>query len=186
MDQRPMIKRKKRAAAEVNASSMADIAFLLLIFFIITSNVVNDSGTRLILPIKQEPQPVKTEEQNVCSIIMNSKDQFLVNGDEMNLDEIPTYVVKFVTNRGRDPKMSDSPDKAVVVLKTSRGSSYNNYVSVINKVQQVYFEQWAQLGGVGVEELLSWDVDQDPELSQKLDDLRAQFPYNFIIAEQEL
>ena len=66
-----MIKKKNRAASEVNASSMADIAFLLLIFFIITTNAVQSSGVQMILPILQEPQEVEIVDKNVCMILMH-------------------------------------------------------------------------------------------------------------------
>ena len=180
-----MIKRKKRGGAEVNASSMADIAFLLLIFFIITSNVVNDRGTRLTLPIIQEPQEVERLKQNVCLIVMNNQNQLLVNDTEMKVEEVPEFIRKFVTNNGRDPRFSTSPKDAVIVFKSARGSSYEQHLKLISKVQGVYFELWAQEAGVSVEDLISWDVDTNENLSKKLDDLRAVIPYNFVIAEQK-
>lgn len=180
-----MIKRKNRGSAEVNASSMADIAFLLLIFFIITSNVVNDRGTRLVLPIIQEPVPVERLKENVCVIVMNDQNELLVNDQRMDVEDLPAYVRKHILNNGKDPSLSKSPKDAVVVFKTARGSKYPAYLKLINRVQMVYFDLWAESAGVSTKAILDWDVDTNTDLSERLDKLREVVPYNFVIAEQK-
>lgn len=162
---------------------MADIAFLLLIFFIITSNVVNDRGTKLTLPIIQEPKEVQRERRNVCMIIMNNQSELLVNDKPMKSEDLPVFVKKFILNNGVDPSMSASPADAIIVFKTVRSVKYPENLKLINSVQSVYFDVWAEIAGVSSNEILGWDVDTDKNLSEKLDKLRELVPYNFVISE---
>lgn len=164
---------------------MADIAFLLLIFFIITSNVINDKGVILKLPIIQDPQEVESLEENVCMIIMNNDNDLLVRGERKEMEDVTSFVKKFIMNNGKDPRMSRSPKDAVVIFKPSRGAKYEQYVRLINRVQQAYFEIWSTNAGVTTEDLMSWDVDNEESLSRSLDKLREQVPYNFVVAETE-
>ena len=162
---------------------MADIAFLLLIFFIITSNVVNDRGTKLTLPIIQEPKEVQRERRNVCLIIMNNQNELLVNDKPMKADALPSYIKKFILNKGVDPSMSASPEDAIVVFKTVRNVKYPQNLKLINSIQGVYFDIWAETAGISTAQILEWDVDSDKILSEKLDKLREIVPYNFVISE---
>ena len=169
----------------MNASSMADIAFLLLIFFIITSNVINDKAVMLKLPIIQAPQEVKSLEENVCTIVMNNENELLVRGEKKEMNEVTDFVKKFILNNGRDPKMSRSSKDAVVVFKPSRGGKNGSYIKLINQVQLAYFDIWAVNANVTTETLMSWDVEEQESLSKALDKLREVVPYNFVVAETE-
>lgn len=178
-----MIKKKNRAASEVNASSMADIAFLLLIFFIITTNAVQSSGVQMILPILQEPQEVEIVDKNVCMILMSPSNKLLVEKQEMDVSKVRAFVKTFILNGGRNPEMSESPEEALVVLRMSRGANYESYIKVLNEIQQAYFELWADKAGVSTKELISWDVEKDTQLSERLDALRDVIPYNFSVSK---
>lgn len=178
-----MIKKKDRAAGEVNASSMADIAFLLLIFFIITSSIVNDTGVKMTLPILQEPVPVETDQRDVCMVIMNSDGNLLVEDEPLEVNRLKPFVKTFIMNKGQNPIWSTSPKKALIVLKQSRGANYKDYLKVTNQIQQAYFELWSGLVGVSAETLVSWDVENNEGLSRQLDKLRDQIPYNFSVAQ---
>ena len=178
-----MIKKKDRAASEVNASSMADIAFLLLIFFIITTNVAQKTGVKLILPIKQEDVQVDFLDRNVCTIYMNSNNDLLVEKKEMKLEEVTEFVKEFITNNGVDIRYSVSPQDAIVLFKYSRGAKYDAYLALINQVQQAYFEIWAEKQGVPVSEFISWDLDNDKAKSEQMDKLREIIPYNFSVSQ---
>jgi len=180
-----LIKKKDRSANEVNASSMADIAFLLLIFFIITTNAAKNSGTQMILPILQEPVITEIPKRNVCMILMNSSNKLLVEKKEMDVSKLKDFVKRFTLNNGRNPEMSDSPKKSIIVLKVSRGAQYDKYMKVINQVQQGYFEMWADKAGVSASELISWDLDKDVQLSKNMDKLRGIIPYNFSVSKIE-
>lgn len=135
--------RKSRALPEINAGSMADIAFLLLIFFLVTTTMDSDSGITIKLPpweenLEQEPPPIKA--RNVLEVLVNSNNQLLVEGDVIRINQLRDKTKKFITNEGLDPNMSVSPEKAVISLKNDRGTSYVTYISVQNELKAAYRE----------------------------------------------
>ena len=181
-----MIKKKNRAAAEVNASSMADIAFLLLIFFIITSSIVNDKGVKWELPIFQEPKVLERDKRDVCLILMNKENNLLVENKRMELGgEITEYVKKHILNRGQNSELSTSPKKALVAFKVSRGANYDSYLKTVGEVKAAYFQIWSEMEGVSPEELRNWDIKNEPQLSKRLNKLKEQIPYNFSVTESD-
>ncbi len=83
-----MLNKKKgnRPSAEVNTGSMADIAFLLLIFFLVTTTIASDKGIPVMLPPKVEQETdVKVKERNVFNVLINSNDMLLVEEEPMDL-----------------------------------------------------------------------------------------------------
>lgn len=133
--------KKKREAPEINASSMADIAFLLLIFFLVTTTMDIDKGIVATLPPwspEQEDIEVDINARNVLEILVNSKDQLLVEGELTNIAELKDIAMRHVNNRGRDENFSDSPQKAVVSLKNDKGTSYKRYIEVYNELRAAY------------------------------------------------
>ena len=94
-----MIAKKKRTTHEVNAGSMADIAFLLLIFFLVTTTMEIDEGLARLMPLKIEhpvpPPPVI--DRNVLEISLNSKDELFVEGSILSKDELEEQVRLFYT-----------------------------------------------------------------------------------------
>ena len=137
-----MRKRKTRPLQEVNASSMADIAFLLLIFFLVTTTINVDKGILHKLPPKEDepPEVIEFNQNNVMNILVNKYDQMLVRGELMEVDELREKAREFLQNYGRDPELSDNPQKAVVSLKNDRGTSYNIYIRVQNELKAAYRE----------------------------------------------
>ncbi|REE05721.1 ExbD/TolR family protein [Marinoscillum furvescens] len=99
---------KKRPLPEVSSGSMADIAFLLLIFFLVTTTIANDKGIAMLLPPKpdpNEPPPeVNKNDKNIFKILANSSDQLLVEDEpyKKSMDELKKEVKEFVLNFG-DP-----------------------------------------------------------------------------------
>jgi biopolymer transport protein ExbD len=90
---------------EVNAGSMADIAFLLLIFFLVTTTIASDKGILNILPPKQDPnQPppeVELNERNIFNILINANDQLLIEGEFRTTTEgLSDEIKKFILNFG--------------------------------------------------------------------------------------
>ena len=77
--------RQKRAIPEINAGSMADIAFLLLIFFLVTTSIDSDKGIAIKLPPKFDKTQVlqKIQERNIFEVLINSQNQLLVEGENM-------------------------------------------------------------------------------------------------------
>ena len=143
----------KRAAPEVNAGSMADIAFLLLIFFLVTTTIPKDSGiSRKLPPIDpNETKPPIIREKNIFTVKLNGKDQLLVEDELMEVKDLRAAAFEFLDNNGdgtcsfckgkRNPESSDNPtDKAVISLKNERETSYSTYISVQNELVAAYNE----------------------------------------------
>ncbi|OWY20945.1 biopolymer transporter ExbD [Sphingobacteriales bacterium UPWRP_1] len=134
--------RHNRKIPEINAGSMADIAFLLLIFFLVTTTMDVDKGLLTLLPpwSTEEPPDVKSNRRNVLDILVNSRDQLLVKGQPLDLAELKDLTKKHVNNNGVDPEYSVDPQKAVVSLKNDKGTTYNMYISVQNELKAAYNE----------------------------------------------
>ena len=99
-----MAKSKNRGSQEVNAGSMADIAFLLLIFFLVTTQIATNKGLTLLLPPKQEddkPLEIKQQQRNIFKIQVNSLDRLLVEDEPLeDVGQIRDMVYDFVLNFG--------------------------------------------------------------------------------------
>jgi biopolymer transport protein ExbD len=139
----------KRDIPEINAGSMADIAFLLLIFFLVTTTIQTDSGLRVLLPpsVEVPPPPEKKNKRNVFAVQINGSNQLLVRGRPVALSdirEIRTQLKTFIMNNGKDPNASDSPKLAVVSLLNDNGTSYEAYVGVYNQLKAAYSELWEE------------------------------------------
>lgn len=139
----------KRSAPEVNAGSMADIAFLLLIFFLVTTTIPKDSGiNRKLPPMEESEEDVIIKEKNIFTVLLNGKDQLLVEDEIMEVKDLKAAAVKFLDNNGdnscdycrgaKDPKSSDNPDKAIISLKNERETSYGVYLTVQNELVGAY------------------------------------------------
>ncbi|WP_308993130.1 biopolymer transporter ExbD [Mariniflexile litorale] len=139
----------KRAAPEVNAGSMADIAFLLLIFFLVTTTIETDSGlNRKLPPIEDNVEPPIIKQKNIFTVLLNGKDQLLVEDELMELKDLRKAATEFLDNGGdrtcdycngkKDPESSDNPDKAVISLKNERETTYKTYIAVQNELVAAY------------------------------------------------
>lgn len=134
--------RGKRKLQEINAGSMADIAFLLLIFFLVTTTMDIDKGILTLLPPYSEEPPDDQEikQRNVLEILVNRNDQLLVEGELMDISQLREMTKKHVDNYGQLDDFSVSPQKAVVSLKNDRGTSYTIYIQVQNELKAAYRE----------------------------------------------
>lgn len=125
---------------EINASSMADVAFLLLIFFLVTTTVDADKGLGTYLPPYTDIKgpDVKKLPRNVFNVLVNSDNKLLVRGEEMKLEDLRTNCVKFLTSNGTDPNLPEELAKAVVVIKNDRGTNYKTFLSVYSELKAAY------------------------------------------------
>lgn len=138
--------KKKRDDVGVNASSMADIAFLLLIFFLVTTRIASEKGIYRDLSPKPEGEvpPVELNKRNVYKVIINSSNELLIEGDPGNMKQIKKDVKKHVSNYGVDPELSVSPKDAIISIKTDRGTDYTTYLTVLDEILQGYNELRAE------------------------------------------
>ena len=146
----------RRETPEINAGSMADIAFLLLIFFLVTTTMDIDTGISRKLPEKQDPniKPPILKEKNVFEVLVNRNNDILIEGDQyMQIADLREATIKFIDNGGgtdengeectwcegnKDPISSDHPKKAIISLQSDRGTSYGTYISVQNELVAAY------------------------------------------------
>ncbi len=131
-----------RQAKEINASSMADIAFLLLIFFLVTTTMDMDKGLLTLLPPYQieDSNSSREHQRNVLEILVNSSDQLLVEGELTTIRDLKKITRLHVSNYGENPDFSDHPQDAIVSLKNDRGTSYETYIQVHNEIRAAYNE----------------------------------------------
>ncbi len=139
---------RSRLTTELNTGSMADIAFLLLIFFLVTTTIQVEKGILHKLPpwTEEEPPEAEKNDRNMFVVLINAKDQLLVEGQQMNVDNLREKAKRFIDNRGKREDLSDSPDEAVISLQNDRGTSYDMYIQVQNELKAAYNEvrdEWA-------------------------------------------
>ncbi|NNF01652.1 MAG: biopolymer transporter ExbD [Bacteroidia bacterium] len=136
-----MPKKKARGVPAINAGSMADIAFLLLIFFIVATTMDVDRGiaTKLPpLPEDEQEDDDQIHDRNVFVVLVNAGDQLLVENEYTSIENLRDMTIAFVTNNGVNPNLSDNPDKAIVSLQNDRGTSYDMYIQVQNELKAAY------------------------------------------------
>lgn len=199
----------KRSAPEVNAGSMADIAFLLLIFFLVTTTIETDSGISRKLPPEldeNQPPPPIIKERNLFVVNVNSNGQLFVEEELMELEDLRAAAVAFLDNgagTGNDActycqgaKSDDSsvnPTKAIISLVNNRGTSYKRYIAVQNELVAAYNElrnrESMRLFGESFTDMENRYNDarttegQKSKIRPKLDQVRDMYPEKLSEAE---
>ena len=152
--------RQKKKVPDLNAGSMADISFLLLIFFLVTTTMDVDSGItrRLPPPVENPEMDVKVKERNIMNVLINKYDKLLVNGKPGDVATLKDMTKEFITPRPSDEKAPEVEvkdielipeavmiSKGVVSLKNDRGTSYSMYISVQNELAKAFNERKDEL-----------------------------------------
>ena len=135
---------KDRLSNEVNAGSMADIAFLLLIFFLVTTTIEEDKGVLVRLPpwSEEEPDILKFNKRNVYSILVNANNDLLVRGEPKQVEDLRDDIKEFIMNPTNREDFAESSDEAIVSFKNDRGTKYETYIEIYNEIQAAYNELW--------------------------------------------
>jgi biopolymer transport protein ExbD len=132
-----MIKKRKIAQAEIPTSSMADIAFLLLLFFLVATVIDVDTGIGMTLPeYVEDPEEVEVDKSRMAAILINE------NGDVL-VDNVPTSIFQIKNNlKSRIESKIELPSnkKLIVSVKTDRKTDYNAYIQALDQVKLSYFE----------------------------------------------
>jgi biopolymer transport protein ExbD len=139
---------------EINAGSMADIAFLLLIFFLVTTTMNVDSGIIRKIPEKQKiTTNILIKEKNILEVNINSKNELFVDGEIVPLKDLKQIAMDFIDNGAgvdknqnrcdwcegnQHPNSSDHPTKAFISIKADRNTNYETYISVLNHLNAAY------------------------------------------------
>ncbi|MBR8535796.1 biopolymer transporter ExbD [Carboxylicivirga sediminis] len=145
----------RRESQEVNAGSMADIAFLLLIFFLVTTTMDSDKGLGTILPPYEEEPPIDNKaknERNVFEILVNANNQLMVEKQEMDIAHLTEATKEFILNPHNLPELSDKEtrkitllgqrqvSKGVISLQTANDTKYQVYLTVQNELLRAFNE----------------------------------------------
>ena len=195
----------RRENPEINAGSMADIAFLLLIFFLVTTTMDVDSGISKKLAEKPPENyvPPKIKMKNIFEININRNNELFVDGEVMELKDLKAAAIKFIDNGGgtgnpvggqpgkacdycsgeKDPESSDHPNKSIISVESDRLTEYGVYVTVQNELLGAYAELRDKLCqkryGMSFSQLEGKFIDsgrKDEALKQKVKDIKESYP----------
>ncbi|OBX26516.1 biopolymer transport protein ExbD [Gelidibacter algens] len=147
------MRHSQNSSPQVNAGSMADIAFLLLIFFLVATTISADKGINRKLPPECPPGTdcsAEINERNILRIELNSKNELMVDGEIIELQDLREVTKAFLDNNGNGTctycngnsleLFSDHPKEAVVSLTTSDTSNYAAFIAAQDELSKAYYE----------------------------------------------
>lgn len=144
-------RREDREEGEIPTAGMADIAFLLLIFFLVTTTINVDTGIGMTLPPKLDPEqkPPPVKQRNLFKVLVNAQGELLIEEEPARIGQLRSRVKKHVQNYGENPELSESPDDAVISIKTDAKTPYKTYINVLDEVWMAYREIWDKMARTG-------------------------------------
>ena len=119
-----MIKKQRRPMQEINSSSMADIAFLLLVFFLVTTTISMDKGISLVLP--SEGNELEVNRKNIVNILMNESGKVLFDDKPIKVNAIRGMVER---------KLSGNPN-LIFSVQTHPRTKYQDYLNVLDQLKE--------------------------------------------------
>jgi biopolymer transport protein ExbD len=138
--------RRSRETPEINGGSMADIAFLLLIFFLVATTMDVDTGLIRVLSPPSEQPPPEINERNVWVVLVNSNDQLMVEGEQMPISLLKDKTKEFLVNPNNKPNLPEKRkeiiepfgevevSKGIISIKNDRSTSYGTFIKVMNEL----------------------------------------------------
>ncbi|GAB6395136.1 MAG: biopolymer transporter ExbD [Bacteroidales bacterium] len=149
--------KKKRKVPQLNSTSSADIAFIMLLFFLLTSSMDTDRGLprRLPPPVPKEQKntDVDIKKRNLLVVLINSTNQVLCSNEYIPIDQLKGKVKEFVENANNNEHMPEKIEmdvpffgttlvtkNHVISLQNDRGTSYQAYIDVQNEIAAAYNE----------------------------------------------
>ncbi len=195
---------RRGGAPEVNAGSMADIAFLLLIFFLVTTTIETDAGLdRMLPPIEPPDSDVVIKEKNIFMVNVNKEGKIFADDQIVSIEDLKERAIAFLDNGGdgtcnyckgdKNTASSDNPTKAIISLKNDRETKYGVYITVQNEIvgaynelrnreaQRLYKQDFTDLEAA----YLNPETDESlkDELKEKVKTIQDLFPQKFSEAE---
>ena len=140
---------------EINAGSMADIAFLLLIFYLVSTTMNVDSGLQRMLPPMADPNYTQTNQvnkRNTMLVFVDANDNLMVQMERITLAQLKDKTKEFILNPNNDPEMPEKEvinidligdyevGKGIVSLQNDRATSYDMYIKVQNELVRAFNE----------------------------------------------
>ncbi len=119
-----MAKKRRFKGGNIPTSSMADIAFLLLIFFLVTTTIDMDKGLGMVLPA--EGEEIEISKKNILNCLINSTGNVLLGGEGLEIRDLSKVIrQKLVEN-----------DKLIISVKAHKSTSYKDYIAVIDQLKR--------------------------------------------------
>lgn len=165
------------------SSSLADIAFLLLIFFLLVTTIDIDTGIGLVLPPAPDPteEPPPIKERNLMNIQVNAAGQVLMDEEMVAISQVKDRLKAFIDNNGRDPDLSETPQNAIVSIKMAREAPYRTYIDMLDEVIGAYTELRNTLAQAQYGQNFS-ELDDD---SEEYETVKEAYPKKISIAEPD-
>lgn len=178
-----MAYKPKHQRAEIGTSSVADIAFLLLSFFLMTTIIDTDKGLALQLPEwRDTPIESPVHQRNLFNVHLNSWDEIMIEGERSSIAGLRKRIQEFVLNNGVDPELSEAPEDAIVSLQTDRGTSHGIFIQVLDEIQGAYYELYAERSGLTTDEYRKLDPNS-PEDRKIIEKAKMGLPMNISLAQ---
>ena len=131
-----MLRKKRSRGASIPSSSMADIAFLLLIFFLVATVIDVDTGIGMTLPEISDLDPPPVSKDRMAAVLINENNDVLLDGKPISLFQIKNTLKPRIVSKIELPKRK----KLIVSLKTDRKTVYNAYISALDQIKMAFFE----------------------------------------------
>jgi hypothetical protein len=197
----------RRDPPEINAGSIADIAFLLLIFFLVTTTLNQDKGIFTKLPRKtEEIPPVPFKDKNILDVVINANNELLVENEIIELSKLTQIAMDFIDNGGgtdldgnactwcqgaKDPTSSDHPAKALIAIDAHRSAEYGMYIQVLDHLRRAYSRlrdrysmSTYQMSYKQLEEEEKNNAKNKALLRERILDVRSKYP--LLISDSEV
>ncbi len=171
-----MIKKRKIAEATIPTSSMADIAFLLLLFFLVATTIDVDTGIGLVLPeYVKDRSTVEVPKDRMAAVLINANGDVLLDGKPISIFQIKDKIKERLRSKIDLPHNK----KLIVSVKTDRKTKYNSYIQALDQIKGAYFELWDEYSNQNYGRKL----DDLPNDEQKV--VKDKIPIIISIAEPE-
>jgi len=131
-----MLRKKRSLEANIPSSSMADIAFLLLIFFLVATVIDVDTGIGMTLPELSDLDPPPVSKDRMAAVLINENNDVLLDHEPISLFQIKKTLKPRIISKIDLPKKK----KLIVSLKTDRRTAYNAYISALDQIKMAFFE----------------------------------------------
>lgn len=170
------IKKRKLGEAQIPTSSMADIAFLLLLFFLVSTNIDVDTGIGMVLPEYQEnPDFAPLSKDRMAALLVNENGDVLLDGNIIDIPQIKDNLKERIASKIDLP----SNKKLVVSVKTDRKTIYNLYIQTLDQVKGAFFEVREEYAGA------KYGKSTEELTPEELEDVKNKIPIIISIAEPE-
>lgn len=182
-----------RKTPDIPSASLADTAFMMLIFFLVSTTMDTDAGISRTLPQPvpkdQQNDDQKIKERNVFVVLINKNDQLLVEGEQMHISELKKKAKEFIANPADDPELPEKSmkevpffgeypvSKQVISLQNDRGTSYGLYIQVQDELAAAYNELRNELS------MRKWNKLYDDLDKDQQDAIKKIYPMSISEAE---